>query len=216
MNWTEATKEQLCKCKGKRNRQNCRIKKLLLLTSVFLFCRRYKIEVKRAHIKLLTLSGEHVVHHQQQFSCINSRQRYFTILTPPRRSSVMYTHREYICCHRILPKWMLYWLRVENGTYSQLLISMLCHHLLWTSTTTWGSCAVQWTHQKIKDRFGHPFFFIGSPTHRKLLLKNKKSFALVNGSPEAKLHVDSWGQNLAKIWTHVLLAIQRGWGKRTF
>lgn len=53
-------------------------------------------------------------------------------------------------------------------------------------------------------------FFIGSPTHRKLLLKNKKSFALVNGSPEAKLHVDSWGQNLAKIWTHVLLAIQRG------
>lgn len=150
------------------------------------------------------------MHHQQQFSCINSRQRYFTILTPPRRSSVMYTHREYICCHRILPKWMLYWLCVENGTYSQLLISTLCHHLLWTSTTTWGSCAVQWTHQKIKDRFGHPFFFIGSPTHRKLLLKNKKSFALVNGSPEAKLHVDSWGQNLAKIWTHVLLAIQRG------
>lgn len=43
---------------------------------------------------------------------------------------------------------------------------------------------MQWMNEKIKDGFGLTFFFSsGSPTHRKLLLKNK-SFALANISSE--------------------------------
>lgn len=118
------------------------------------------------------------MHYQQQFS---------SIWTPHKGTSrFLHLHAcgEHIYCHRILHKGMLHWFLVENGTYSQLLISSLCHHFPWTSTTTWGGCAVQWMNEKIKDGFGLTFFFSsGSPTHRKLLLKNK-SFALANISSE--------------------------------